>query len=317
MPKYNKIFGLSVLATAILLTACQPREKEAKEVNPPEVTQAEPEIVQLKGETEKLNLDLPECDGKSCPEITIERLNSNQRFIDEFIDQQILTRLKGMLDVDAITSAKVQAASEPTPVQSAASEAAVTQPQLSARQQLEKQTIPYMQTFLNLDKELKALSANHSISLMIKPKILNPGNPLATVVLNSTHYLGGAHGSTAQNYYNFDLDSKKLVKLDDIVLPKQKAQLEAKAHEAFKTWVIDSELATDVAEYEQAWKFKLTDNFFLTKQGLALQYAEYEIGPYVVGLPRLNIPYSDLQGILKPEYLPKTEKAASEAQVAK
>ncbi len=317
MPKYNKIFGLSVLATAILLTACQPREKEAKEVNPPEVTQAEPEIVQLKGETEKLNLDLPECDGKSCPEITIERLNSNQRFIDEFIDQQILARLKGMLDVDAITSAKVQAASEPTPVQSAASEAAVTQPQLSARQQLEKQTIPYMQTFLNLDKELKALSANHSISLMIKPKILNPGNPLATVVLNSTHYLGGAHGSTAQNYYNFDLDSKKLVKLDDIVLPKQKAQLEAKAHEAFKTWVIDSELATDVAEYEQAWKFKLTDNFFLTKQGLALQYAEYEIGPYVVGLPRLNIPYSDLQGILKPEYLPKTEKAASEAQVAK
>lgn len=317
MPKYNKIFGLSLLATAILLTACQPREKEAKEVNPPEVTQAEPEIVQLKGETEKLNLDLPECDGKSCPEITIERLNSNQRFIDEFIDQQILARLKGMLDVDAITSAKVQAASEPTPVQSAASEAAVTQPQLSARQQLEKQTIPYMQTFLNLDKELKALSANHSISLMIKPKILNPGNPLATVVLNSTHYLGGAHGSTAQNYYNFDLDSKKLVKLDDIVLPKQKAQLEAKAHEAFKTWVIDSELATDVAEYEQAWKFKLTDNFFLTKQGLALQYAEYEIGPYVVGLPRLNIPYSDLQVILKPEYLPKTEQAASEAQVAK
>jgi hypothetical protein len=37
----------------------------------------------------------------------------------------------------------------------------------------------------------------------------------------------------------------------------------------------------------------------------------------VVGLPRLNIPYSDLQGILKPEYLPKTEQAASEAQVAK
>ncbi|ATO18722.1 hypothetical protein BS636_03105 [Acinetobacter sp. LoGeW2-3] len=317
MPKYNKIFGLSVLATAILLTACQPREKEAKEVSPPEVVQAQPELVQLKGETEKLRLDIPECDGKSCPEITIERLNSNQRFIDDFIDQQILTRLQGVLDVDAIAPAKVEIASKPASAESAASEAAVTTPQLSPRQQLEKQTIPYMQTFLNLDKELKALNANHSISLMIKPKILNPGNPLATVVLNSTHYLGGAHGSTAQNYYNFDLDSKKLIKLDDIVLPKQKAQLEAKAHEVFKTWVIDSQLATDVAEYEQAWKFKLTDNFFLTKQGLALQYAEYEIGPYVVGLPRLNIPYSDLQGILKPEYLPKPEQAASEAQVAK
>ncbi|WP_347455996.1 RsiV family protein [Acinetobacter thermotolerans] len=310
MPKYNKIFGLSLLATAILLSACQPREKEAKEVTPPETVQTQPEIAQLKGQTEKLNLDIPECDGKNCPEISIERLNSNQAFIDQFIDQQILARLQGVLNADAIAPAKVEVASEPEADETPASDAA-PKPQLSARQKLEKQSQPYMQTFLNLDKELKDLSANHSISLMIKPKILNPGAPLATVVLNSTHYLGGAHGSTAQNYYNFDLDRKKLVKLDDIILPNKKAQLEAKAHEVFKTWVIDSQLATDIKEYEQAWKFKLTDNFFLTRDGLALQYAEYEIGPYVVGLPRLNIPFSELEGIIKPEYLPKSEQAAA------
>ena len=126
---------------------------------------------------------------------------------------------------------------------------------------VEQQIQPHMQTFLNLDKELKALSASHSISLMIKPRILQSGDPLATVVLNSTHYLGGAHGASAQTYYNFDLEQKKLIKLDDIILPKQKAQLEAKAYEAFKIWVMESKLANDVAEYEQAWKFKLTDNF--------------------------------------------------------
>ncbi len=316
MPKYNKIFSLSMLATAILLSACQPRESEPQKVNSPETVQVETEVVQLQGETEKLNLDIPNCDGKNCPEITIERLNSNQAFIDEFIDQQILSRLAGVLNADAIAPVKATASSTAEESSAAASEA-VAKPQLSARQKLEKQAQPYMQTFLNLDKELKALSANHSISLMIKPKILNPAEPLATVVLNSTHYLGGAHGSTAQNYYNFDLDSNTLVKLDDIVLPQQKAQLEAKAHEAFKAWVIDSQLATDVAEYEQAWKFQLTDNFFLTKQGLALQYAEYEIGPYVVGLPRLTIPYRDLDGILKPEYLPAIEQSpASEAKAA-
>ncbi|KGT47173.1 RsiV family protein [Acinetobacter sp. HR7] len=310
MPKYNKIFGLSLLATAILLTACQPREKQAKEVTPADTVQTQPEIAQLKGQTEKLNLDIPECDGKNCPEISIERLNSNQPFIDQFIDQQILAQLQSILNAGAIVPAKVEVASEPEADETSASDAA-PKPQLSARQKLEKQAQPYMQTFLNLDKELKDLSANHSISLMIKPKILNPGAPLATVVLNSTHYLGGAHGSTAQNYYNFDLDRKKLVKLDDIILPNKKAQLEAKAHEVFKTWVIDSQLATDIKEYEQAWKFKLTDNFFLTKDGLALQYAEYEIGPYVVGLPRLNIPFSELEGIIKPEYLPKSEQAAA------
>ncbi|WP_180075904.1 RsiV family protein [Acinetobacter sp. YH12106] len=314
MPKYKNIFCLSILVSAVLLSACQPKSNEPKEPTSPEVVQAEPEVLKLSGDTEKLKLVIPECEGKNCPEISIERLNSNQRFIDEWIDQQILQQLKNILSVDAIEPAKATAASE---AEVAASEpktalSTVTTP----KQQLEQQIQPSMQTFLNLDKELKALSASHSISLMIKPKILNSGDPLATVVLNSSHYLGGAHGASAQRYYNFDLEQQTLVKLDDIIAEKQKAKLEAQAYEAFKVWVMESKLAKDVAEYEQAWKFTLTDNFYLAKEGLILQYAEYEIGPYVVGLPRLMIPYTQLQGVLKPQYLPQAETAASEAQPA-
>ncbi|WP_411685967.1 RsiV family protein [Acinetobacter pseudolwoffii] len=314
MPKYKNIFCLSILASAVLLSACQPKSNEPKEPTSPEVVQTEPEVLKLSGDTEKLKLMIPECEGKNCPEISIERLNSNQRFIDEWIDQQILQQLKNILSVDAIEPAKATAASE---AEVAASEpktalSTVTTP----KQQLEQQIQPSMQTFLNLDKELKALSASHSISLMIKPKILNSGDPLATVVLNSSHYLGGAHGASAQRYYNFDLEQQTLVKLDDIIAEKQKAKLEAQAYEAFKVWVMESKLAKDVAEYEQAWKFTLTDNFYLAKEGLILQYAEYEIGPYVVGLPRLMIPYAQLQGVLKPQYLPQAETAASEAQPA-
>src|SRR5690606_1703731 len=314
MPKYKNIFCLSILASAVLLSACQPKSNEPKEPTSPEAVETEPEVLKLSGDTEKLKLVIPECEGKNCPEISIERLNSNQRFIDEWIDQQILQQLKNILSVDAIEPAKATAASE---AEVAASEpktalSTVTTP----KQQLEQQIQPSMQTFLNLDKELKALSASHSISLMIKPKILNSGDPLATVVLNSSHYLGGAHGASAQRYYNFDLEQQTLVKLDDIIAEKQKAKLEAQAYEAFKVWVMESKLAKDVAEYEQAWKFILTDNFYLAKEGLILQYAEYEIGPYVVGLPRLMIPYAQLQGVLKPQYLPQAETAASEAQPA-
>ena len=43
----------------------------------------------MTGDSEKLALVLPECDGNNCPEISIERLSSNQAFIDELIDQQI------------------------------------------------------------------------------------------------------------------------------------------------------------------------------------------------------------------------------------
>lgn len=45
-------------------------------------------------------------------------------------------------------------------------------------------------------------------------------------------------------------------------------------------------------------------NFLLGDHGLILQYGEYEIGPYAVGLPRLVVPYDQLNTILKPEYLP-------------
>mgnify|MGYP000213628819 FL=1 len=315
MLKNKSILAISILITTLGITACQPKKTEPEAVEP-EQTQTEQQSLKLVGDTEKLNLSLPKCDGKNCPEISIERLNSNQAFIDQFIDQKIIQELAQILEI-----APQQAVSEAAAIENAATaaDAPTSNPTAAAiaqvetlAQKLEKQTLPYVQSFLALDQELKALSSNHKISLMIKPKILNADQPLATVVLNSSSYLGGAHGASAQQYYNFDLEKKKLVLLNDILLDKQRPQLERKAYEAFKQWVIASELSTNVQEYEQAWKFKLSENYYLGQQGLILQYAEYEIGPYVAGLPRLTIPYAELQGILKAAYLPVTE-AASEA----
>ena len=318
MLKNKTIFTLSVVAAAIALSACQPKQPEPKKEDKVAQSQAaQAEVLTLAGDTEKLTLNLPECDGNSCPEINVERLSSNQAFIDEFIDQQVLKQLEQSVDISPKSlkaGQQVTAAggnskdSNPAQASEAAgSEAAASETIETPKQKLEKQVAPYLQTFLALDKELKALSASHQISLMIKPKILNAAQPLATVVLNSSSYLGGAHGSSSQYYYNFDLKKKKMVELDDILAPKQKAVLEQKAHEEFKRWVIDSKLANSVEEYEQAWKFTLSDNFYLSTQGLILQYGEYEIGPYVVGLPRLTIPYEQLQTVLKKEYLPQAE----------
>ena len=315
MLKNKSILAISILITTLGITACQPKKTEPEAVEAKQ-TQTEQQSIKLVGDTEKLNLSLPKCDGKNCPEISIERLNSNQAFIDQFIDQKIIQELAQILEI-----APQQAVSEAAAIENAATaaDAPTSNPTAAAiaqvetlAQKLEKQTLPYVQSFLALDQELKALSSNHKISLMIKPKILNADQPLATVVLNSSSYLGGAHGASAQQYYNFDLEKKKLVLLNDILLDKQRPQLERKAYEAFKQWVIASELSTNVQEYEQAWKFKLSENYYLGQQGLILQYAEYEIGPYVAGLPRLTIPYAELQGIVKAAYLPVTE-AASEA----
>jgi len=295
----KKVFQYSILACAVLLAACQPKS-EPKE---PEDKPQDPVVNQtsepvLRGETVKLAVTLPECNGNTCPDFTVERLQSNFPFIDQLLDQEILDQLSKMLEVvDADQASSTAQGSEQT-------------------NHLDVQAQQYANAFIKIDEELKALSSSHQISLMIKPKILQSKGTLATVVLNSSSYLGGAHGSTAQRYYNFDLKNQKQVQLNDLLLPKQKAKLDKLAHEAFKTWVIDSKLANTADEYEQAWPFQVTDNYFLGEQGLILQYGEYEIGPYVVGLPRLVIPFDQLQGVLKPEYLPKVETPAASTVVA-
>jgi len=295
------ISKFSVLACAVLLAACQPKsepkESQDKPTDPPAAQQTAEPI--LRGETVKLQVTLPECKGNTCPDFTVERLESNFPFIDQLLDQQILDQLSKMLDVvDADASA--------------ASTAKTTEQKTG----LDAQAQAYANAFVKIDDELKALSSSHQISLMVKPKILQPKGKLATVVLNSSSYLGGAHGSTSQRYYNFDLANQKQIQLHDLLLPKQKATLDKLAHEAFKAWIVDSKLATDPKEYEQAWPFQVTDNFLLGEQGLILQYGEYDIGPYVVGLPRLVIPFSELQGVLKPEYIPKIDQPAASTPAA-
>lgn len=301
---------LTLLASAIFLAACQPKAdpKDSQEQQKSTVQEQKPVELTLKGETTPSKVVLPDCDGKTCPEFTVERLQSNFPFIDKIIDQQILSTLNQILEIAEPDAKGTQAEQK-----AEASAVAGAEQKNSFDAQVQR----YANSFIDLDNELKALSSNHQINLLVKPKILQAQGKVVTVVLNSSSYLGGAHGSAAQHYYNFDLKEQKQIKLEDLLRPQQKAALEKLAHEAFKTWVTDSKLADNVADYEQAWPFKLSNNFLLGEQGLILQYGEYEIGPYVVGLPRLVIPYYQLQDVLKEEYLPQPKAKPASAPVAK
>ncbi len=316
MSKKQNIWALTLLASALALSACQPKVEKTEEsvVDQTSASEVQPAVLRLEGKTEKVPVILTECEGNSCPEISIDRLQTNQFVLDGLVDQAILKHLKELLENTDQTPNQAQSNAKADTEGSASDVAEVK----TAAQLLSDQVQPYVNSFLALDRELKTLGAGHQISLSISPKILNSEGALATVVLNTSSYLGGAHGTSSQTYFNFDLKSQKKVELDHLLLPNQKAQLHTLAHQAFKAWVFESKLAESVDEYEQVWKFNLSKNFYLGKQGLILQYAEYEIGPYIVGLPRLTIPYDQLGSILKPEYLPETVKdtvSASETSV--
>ena len=319
MLKNKSIWAVSVLTSALVLSACQPKsdQKEQQKVDGTSASEAAQPSLTLEGTMQSVPFTMPSCEGKQCPEFSIDRLQTNQFVLDSIVDQAIRDQLQKILE---LSDPEAKQAREQID-QASASEANFNR---SAAQLLGQQVQPYVNKFIDLDKELKSLGASSQISLSISPKILNSQEPVATVVLNSSSYMGGAHGSSAQTYYNFDLKNQKQISLDQIIEPNQKQKLYDLAHQEFKTWVIESKLAENVDEYEQAWKFFLSTNYYLGKKGLILQYAEYEIGPFVVGLPRLTIPYEQLKGIIKTEYLPaeiqaviSESKATEAAPVAK
>lgn len=192
MLNQKNTLALSILLITLGLTACQKPDSKKVEsaVDQTAASQVPDTSLLLQGDRAKLKLNLPECDGNTCPEFSIERLQSNQPFVDKVIDQAILDNLDKMLDIAQLS--KKVADQQQASSQASASEVNTDK---TPTQQLQDRVQPYTNSFLALDKELKTLGASGQITISLSPKILNSDKPLATVVLNSSSYLGGAHGS--------------------------------------------------------------------------------------------------------------------------
>ncbi len=270
------LFSISILAltASLALTACQkPKDTEQKPSPVEAVIQAEQ--VQASGDImvkkEPAQYTLPVCEGKDCPEVDIQRLETNKPWINQFLDRKILT-LSNLQFSEEIA--------KPTTIQA------------------------------NLDRFVAAAKQDAiargqpvAYSLQVDPEFLGQRGQVASFKIITAYYTGGAHGGASDNYYNLDLKQKKQLMLNDIVLPDQQQKLRDQLYMQFTEWVKKDDSKVNLAEYEQTWPFTLTENFSFTDTGLLFSYGQYEIGPYVAGMPEFVVPYAQLNGIIKPEYL--------------
>ena len=270
------LFSISILAltASLALTACQkPKDTEQKPSPVEAVIQAEQ--VQASGDVmvkkEPAQYTLPVCEGKDCPEVDIQRLETNKPWINQFLDRKILT-LSNLQFSEEIA--------KPTTIQA------------------------------NLDRFVAAAKQDAiargqpvAYSLQVDPEFLGQRGQVASFKIITAYYTGGAHGGASDNYYNLDLKQKKQLMLNDIVLPDQQQKLRDQLYMQFTEWVKKDDSKVNLAEYEQTWPFTLTENFSFTDTGLLFSYGQYEIGPYVAGMPEFVVPYAQLNGIIKPEYL--------------
>lgn len=267
MQRHLGYFTLTVfMATSMLgLSACQ-QKTEAPVGSPVQGA----DIPTLKVTVRKADYTLVNCQGDGCPDIKITQLSTNQAWLTQFLQQRVL---------DASSMGPERATTKRTLQDNV--NAFVHESQVDAKER----------------------GRPLSYSMDIDSQFLGQKGRLAQFQISSSSYSGGAHGISVSSYYIFDLKYKKQLKLADILLPGQQSKLHTLVYDQFKAWVEANDATLDMAEYEKTWPFHLTDNFMLDKDGLQLQYQQYEIGPYVVGMPDFSVPYAALKGLVKPEYL--------------
>lgn len=127
-------------------------------------------------------------------------------------------------------------------------------------------------------------------------------------------YVCGPHGNGVYTLtvLKRGIANPQPLKLDDILLPGQKAKLTHLIKEAYVKYLVeggedDEKSAREYIVEYNGNDFSATENWRFDKNGLTFLYQSYEIGAYVLGTPELTISTKDLQGIVKPEILKESE----------
>jgi len=145
-----------------------------------------------------------------------------------------------------------------------------------------------------------------SATLVAKTRYRN--KYLTVIELNTWQmFTGAAHGLTATQFLNWDNARARVLGLSDILRAGAHDDYVAALRRAHAEWFkTRPEMQDDPETALRMWPFQPSSNFALTDAGLVVKYNSYEIAPYSSGQPELLIPYADLKGILKAEYMPST-----------
>jgi hypothetical protein len=116
-------------------------------------------------------------------------------------------------------------------------------------------------------------------------------------------YTGDAHPNHDKTYFVFDREVAMLVHLSDLIRTEARPMLKVLMNRylrvAKKLGSNDSLRRADFFVDEA----ELTENFFLSPQGLGFHWDPYEIASYAEGFVEALIPYGEIKNFLSPEGL--------------
>ena len=124
-------------------------------------------------------------------------------------------------------------------------------------------------------------------------------------------YMGGAHGLSTLNYFNFDLRDGHQIVEADIFKDGYQAQLSEIIKQKIVEDSYQDEEIPDIVKLEDTDFYidsiKANGNFFVNEESINFVYNTYEIGPFYMGITEVNLPFERIRHLMKPgnplEYL--------------
>lgn len=129
--------------------------------------------------------------------------------------------------------------------------------------------------------------------------IMNDKDILSIDIGQYYYGYGAAHPNGDGYCYNFNTKTGEIITLDEILIPNYSTPL----NRIGETYFI-KEYGSENWDFEVG-SFELNTNFLITPTGLLFSFNRYEIGPYVMGVPSVFLPYSKISHLIKPNSLLK------------
>lgn len=133
--------------------------------------------------------------------------------------------------------------------------------------------------------------------------VLRTAAPVLSLECRETRS-GGAHPTSSARYLNFDPATGEPIKLVSILKDGARARLTAIAETHFRQ---ERKLAANAKLEDEGFtfpggRFALNDNYAFGEKALLFLFNEYEIASYSMGPTLVEIPYSEIRDLIRPEF---------------
>ncbi len=154
------------------------------------------------------------------------------------------------------------------------------------------------ENFSPADMDMLGFNEGRTYDLVITSEPWTYGN-LAGVIIEEYQYTGGAHGGVSLWPFMVDAEGEELSLPDlfltddylkniaDVVRPRLKKQLEEAGAYNEEMFFVGTE-----ASYGNYL------NVLLSDEGITFRFNQYQVAPYVAGMPEVTVPWSEFKGIL-------------------